>query len=173
VSIVGTVLRGVARRLPARQRSVSAEVVRYWPEMHDSASIGRLRYALLCLVATAIMGIVFMVIGFKFIKSRQELQLQHSAEADAMAADAGGGRAVLDLSSLPGAEESSMHVRKSALANSGVLKMKAAGLSDELIVQRIQMSRGDYRLEPDDLSQLKRAGLSDAVISAMMTAATR
>jgi hypothetical protein len=62
-------------------------------------------------------------------------------------------------------------VAMAALANSGVLKLKAAGLSDDLIVQRIKMSRAGYKLEPDDLSDLKKAGLSDAVISAMMTAA--
>jgi len=60
-----------------------------------------------------------------------------------------------------------------ALTNSDVLKLKSAGLSDDLIVQRIKMSPSNYKLNPDDMSDLKKAGLSDAVISAMMTAATR
>ncbi|HEY3939277.1 MAG TPA: hypothetical protein VGL97_17730 [Bryobacteraceae bacterium] len=59
------------------------------------------------------------------------------------------------------------------IANADILKLKAAGFGDDLIVQRIRMSRGDYKLDPDALSDLKKAGLSDAVISAMMTAATQ
>jgi hypothetical protein len=59
------------------------------------------------------------------------------------------------------------------LTNADVLKLKAAGLGDELIVQRIKMSGGNYKLDPDDLSDLKKAGLSDAVISAKMTATTQ
>ena len=59
------------------------------------------------------------------------------------------------------------------LTNADVLKLKTAGLGDLIIIQRIKMSRGNYRLDPDDLSGLKKAGLSEAVISAMMTAAVQ
>jgi hypothetical protein len=50
------------------------------------------------------------------------------------------------------------------------MKLKASGLSDDLIIQRIKMSPGSYSVEPDDLAALKAAGLSDPVISAMMSA---
>lgn len=59
----------------------------------------------------------------------------------------------------------------SALTNGNVLELKKAGLSDELIVAKIRASRGDYRLETDDLIALKRAGVSDAAIRAMLEAA--
>jgi hypothetical protein len=51
-----------------------------------------------------------------------------------------------------------------------VLKLKSSGLGDELIVQKIKMSPGNYKLEVDDLGQLKSAGLSDVIIGAMMSA---
>ena len=60
-----------------------------------------------------------------------------------------------------------------ALTNADVLKLKGSGLGDELIVQKIKMSPGNYRLEVDELGQLKKAGLSDAVIGAMMSAQGR
>ncbi|WP_321472092.1 hypothetical protein [uncultured Paludibaculum sp.] len=58
-----------------------------------------------------------------------------------------------------------------ALTNGNVLELKKAGLSDDLIVAKIRASRGDYRLETDDLIALKKAGLSDAAIRAMLEAA--
>jgi hypothetical protein len=59
------------------------------------------------------------------------------------------------------------------LTNADVVKLKTIGLSDELILQRIRLSSGNYKLDPDDLAELKKAGLSDAVISEMMAAALR
>jgi hypothetical protein len=56
-----------------------------------------------------------------------------------------------------------------ALTNDDVLKMKSAGLSDELVFQKITSSPANYHLNPDDLVSLKRAGLSDALVTAMMT----
>jgi hypothetical protein len=48
--------------------------------------------------------------------------------------------------------------------------MKAIGLSDELIVQKIKMSPANYKLGTDELMTMKNSGLSDPVISAMMSA---
>ncbi|MGJ5816191.1 hypothetical protein [Paludibaculum fermentans] len=59
----------------------------------------------------------------------------------------------------------------SALTNHNVLELKKAGLSDDLIVAKIRASRGDYRLDTDDLIALKKAGLPDAAIRAMLEAA--
>jgi hypothetical protein len=57
-----------------------------------------------------------------------------------------------------------------ALTNNDILKLKHAGLSDEIIVQKIKASPGSYKLSTDDLTGLKHAGLSDAVIGAMLSA---
>lgn len=66
-----------------------------------------------------------------------------------------------------------IHKSGATLTNADVIKLKTIGLSDELIIQRIRMSAGNYKLEPDDLADLKKASISDSVISAMMTAASK
>lgn len=58
----------------------------------------------------------------------------------------------------------------SALTNADVLKLSRAGLGDEVIVEKINNSPADYSVEPDDLIALKKAGLSNAVIGAMVRA---
>ena len=66
--------------------------------------------------------------------------------------------------------------RKSAPAlmnNDSVLKMHAAGLSDDLILQTIAAQPGRYETDPDALIALKRAGLSDDVLTAMTNKARR
>ncbi len=60
-----------------------------------------------------------------------------------------------------------------AIKNSDVLALKQAGLSDQLIIDKIRSSPSDYSLEPDDLVSLKKAGIADAIISAMMEATKR
>jgi hypothetical protein len=54
--------------------------------------------------------------------------------------------------------------------NADVLKLKDAGISEQLIIDKIKTSPGNYQLESSNLIELKAAGLSDAVISAMMAA---
>jgi hypothetical protein len=56
----------------------------------------------------------------------------------------------------------------SGMSNSDVLGLKAAGFSDDLIVSKIKSSRCAFRLEPSEMIELKKAGLSDRVIGAMM-----
>ena len=57
------------------------------------------------------------------------------------------------------------------LSNADILKFKAAGLSDALIVGKIEASGGrGYRLGVDELLSLKQQGLSDVVIQAMLHA---
>jgi hypothetical protein len=67
---------------------------------------------------------------------------------------------------LPGAKS----VTGTALTNDDVLKLKQAGLSDQLIVDKIKGSPGKYKLETDDLIALKNAGVSESVIAAMLQA---
>ena len=61
----------------------------------------------------------------------------------------------------------------SALTNTDVLKLKEAGIGEQLIVDKIKVSPAQYRLDTDDLLQLKEAGLADTVISAMIQASQR
>lgn len=58
-----------------------------------------------------------------------------------------------------------------ALTNDDVLKLKNAGLGDQVIIGKIKASPADYHLDTNDIIYLKRAGLSEAVIEAMLEAA--
>jgi hypothetical protein len=60
-----------------------------------------------------------------------------------------------------------------ALTNSDILSLKQAGLSDQLLVDKIRASPGKYTLETNDLVALKKAGIADAVISAMLEVSKR
>jgi hypothetical protein len=53
-----------------------------------------------------------------------------------------------------------------ALTNADILKMKTIGLSDELILRKIEMSPANYKLSADDLVKMKHSGLSDSILSA-------
>ena len=57
--------------------------------------------------------------------------------------------------------------RVKLIDNDAILRMHAAGLSDDLLVQTVELQPGRYTTGPDDLITLKQAGLSDRVISAM------
>jgi hypothetical protein len=54
------------------------------------------------------------------------------------------------------------------LDNNAILKMTRAELGDSIIVTAVRMQPGSYRTAPDDLIALKNAGVSQAVISAML-----
>ena len=54
------------------------------------------------------------------------------------------------------------------LTNDSVLKLKQAGLSEDLIVSTINSQPGKYSLEADDIVSLKQAGLSEKVLGAMI-----
>jgi hypothetical protein len=54
-----------------------------------------------------------------------------------------------------------------------VLKLKAAGLSDQFIIDKIKASPANYHLDVDDLVELKKAGIAEAVIAAMMQTSQR
>jgi hypothetical protein len=57
-----------------------------------------------------------------------------------------------------------------ALTNADVLALAKAGFSDALIIAKIRGSASAYRLSPTELVQLKTAGLSEQVITAMVEA---
>jgi hypothetical protein len=62
---------------------------------------------------------------------------------------------------------------RTAMSNDSVLRMHAAGLSDDLIVQTISTQPGHFDTDPDTLIALKKAGLSDSVLAAMTAKARR
>jgi len=53
----------------------------------------------------------------------------------------------------------------------GVISLISAGISDDLIIAKIRKSGQMFDLSTDDMVRLKKAGASDAVMKAMMTAA--
>ena len=54
------------------------------------------------------------------------------------------------------------------LDNAAILRMTKADVGDGIILQTIRTQPGTYRTGPDDLIALKNAGVSEAVISAML-----
>jgi hypothetical protein len=61
----------------------------------------------------------------------------------------------------------------SQMTNDSVLRMHSAGLSDDLIVQTINTQPGRFDTDPDTLIALKKAGLSDIILTAMAGKARR
>ncbi len=58
-------------------------------------------------------------------------------------------------------------VRVKLIDNDAIVRMHTAGLFDDVLVQTIELQPGRYTTGPDELINLKGAGLSDRVISAM------
>jgi hypothetical protein len=60
-----------------------------------------------------------------------------------------------------------------AMTNEDVVKMAKLGFGNDVIEAKIQQAKAvDFKLEVDDLSKLKSAGVSQAVISAMLQRST-
>jgi hypothetical protein len=59
-------------------------------------------------------------------------------------------------------------VNEEVLNNDAVLGMVAAGLGDDVVIGKIRYSRYLFALSSTDLADLKRLGVSDRVISAML-----
>jgi hypothetical protein len=59
-----------------------------------------------------------------------------------------------------------------ALTNRDIVDMKKAGLSDEVILTKIQTSEADFRTGPQDLIDLKAADVGDRIIQAMVEKAS-
>jgi hypothetical protein len=58
------------------------------------------------------------------------------------------------------------------MANSDVADLQAAGFGDDLIIDKINATATAFRLEVSDMVELRKAGVSDAVIQAMMKKST-
>lgn len=59
--------------------------------------------------------------------------------------------------------------KPTSMNNDSVLKMVKSGLDEELIVQTIQTQPGQYVMVPDAMVALKDAGVSNRIITAMMS----
>src|SRR6202049_393191 len=57
---------------------------------------------------------------------------------------------------------------QTVLNNDAVIKMAGAGLGDDVIISTIRSTAGNYKVDPDSLIQLKKAGLSEKIIGAMI-----
>jgi hypothetical protein len=64
-------------------------------------------------------------------------------------------------------QQSHDYSRPMLISNETVLRMHKAGIGDNVLVQMIRTQPGHYDLNPDDLIDLKKQGLSDKVIEAM------
>jgi hypothetical protein len=54
------------------------------------------------------------------------------------------------------------------LVNSDITALKTAGIGDDVIIAKIRNTANQFSLSTEDLIQLKKAAVSDAVITAMM-----
>ena len=63
-----------------------------------------------------------------------------------------------------------LHLGLCLTSDMDVIALKEAGVSDDLLMAKIRNSRGEYRLDTEDLIALKRAKVSEGVIQAMLEA---
>jgi hypothetical protein len=64
-------------------------------------------------------------------------------------------------------QQSHDYSKPKLIGNDTILRMHTAGIGDDVLVQTIAMQPGHYDVNPDDLIDLKKQGLSDKVIEAM------
>jgi len=59
-------------------------------------------------------------------------------------------------------------VAQKALTNADIIDLTAAGIGEQIIIDKITAAASAFSLETKDLIELKKAGVSDAVVQAMM-----
>jgi hypothetical protein len=78
--------------------------------------------------------------------------------------------AILSCACLAGAQQPQSSTQQ--VTASDVIAMKQAGLSDDLVIARIKRNNNPVDLSTDDLINLKKQNISDAVIKALMNPGT-
>ena len=73
--------------------------------------------------------------------------------------------------STAGSKGSTEKASGSVLQNQDIIKMAQAGLDDSIIISKIKSSRCQFDTAPDTLIELKKSGISSAVLKAMTEAA--
>lgn len=58
------------------------------------------------------------------------------------------------------------------LSNADVIELSSIGIGDEAVIAKIQASSNQFKLTTDDMIALKKAGVSGAVIAAMLNASS-
>ena len=61
-----------------------------------------------------------------------------------------------------------IQVAAKALTNADIIDLTAAGIGEQIIIDKINAAASGFSLETKDLIELKKAGVSDAVVQAMM-----
>ena len=69
--------------------------------------------------------------------------------------------------------DTSTETRTNALTNKDVIALEGVGLGDDLLIAKIRESQPGFSLGNDDLIALKKANVSDVVISEMMISAKK
>jgi len=67
----------------------------------------------------------------------------------------------------------SIDAQKEVLTNSLVIEMSKAGLSKEIILQKVKSSNADYDLSATSLIEMKKAGVDDEIITAILEKAEK
>ena len=98
-----------------------------------------------------------MTAARKIIRARADQQIQDAAGADADKASAASAAAVQ-------AENASL------VSNKDVIDMAQAKLSDQVIIRQVRTTKCRFDTSPSALIQMKKAGVSDAVVLAMTEA---
>lgn len=73
------------------------------------------------------------------------------------------------ISSAPAAVAAPAKAAK-GLTNADILALKQAGMSDAVIIAKIQTTLGSYKLDTPDMIALKKAGVGDNIIAEMLKA---
>ncbi|HEX9931008.1 MAG TPA: hypothetical protein VGB02_20910 [Pyrinomonadaceae bacterium] len=63
---------------------------------------------------------------------------------------------------------SAINAQTETLTNAEIVRMSQAGLSKQIIIQKISVSTAKFELTTDELVNLKKAGVDDDVIAAML-----
>jgi hypothetical protein len=71
------------------------------------------------------------------------------------------------------ARDAGTETRANVFTNKDVIALKSAGLGDDLVIAKIRESQSDFNLGTEDLIALKKANVSDLVISEMMNSAKK
>lgn len=69
---------------------------------------------------------------------------------------------------IPKPNQSAGNASRPVMTNSDVLALKKAGFGDEVVVQKIVQSQTAFQVDTTNLIELRNAGISDAVIAAIL-----
>jgi len=110
-------------------------------------------------------------VDFKFAKGYLEQASVSTVEdiiSEVLVIDEGGDQPSQPVKESPAVQEKSGEAPSEVLTNSGVVKMAKANLGDGIILRKIKASACKFDTSADALGELKKAGVSEPVINAML-----